>query len=497
MSHSQIQALEAPAGAPQPTALADTRELLWLALPMIGVAISRMAMGFIDFVMVSVLGTTAQAAISPATLFVFALGCLGMGVSQAVQTFVSQSDGRGEQQNCGGYAWATLYIALASTAITAPLILTIDVWFLWLGQLAGHPPEALAQEIAYLEIGLWSIGPMTLCMGLENFFNGIRRPSVTLLAVISSMVANAVGNYLLIYGPHLHWVAGGITWIEIDFPEMGIAGAALATVLAWMLRVLILSAALLSREIDARYNTRRSYAFDSDRLRQIVRVGGPTAVQWLVDIGAWVVFLQVMMPPLGVIPLAASNIAIQFMHLSFMPALGIGQAMTSQVGFAIGAGDPDRAMRRVMIARLLIVGYMSAAAVLFVLAGGPLADLLCFEQDAAVRASVIAAAAAILIWVAAFQVGDALCIVYSFAARGAGDTRVPAILFAWCCWGVFVLGGLLVVKLAPQLGFHGPWMMCTAYILLLGALLMRRFHSQKWRAIRLFEKSASGVAEAT
>ena len=62
----------------QPLALErPTAALLKLAMPIIGLMVSRMAMGFIDFVMVSRLGTDAQAAISPATIFVFALACLG------------------------------------------------------------------------------------------------------------------------------------------------------------------------------------------------------------------------------------------------------------------------------------------------------------------------------------------------------------------------------------------------------------------------------------
>jgi len=72
----------------------QTLVLLRLALPMIGMMVSRLLMTFIDFAMVSVLGTEAQAAISPATIFVFVVGCVGMGIAYAVQTFVSQADGR-------------------------------------------------------------------------------------------------------------------------------------------------------------------------------------------------------------------------------------------------------------------------------------------------------------------------------------------------------------------------------------------------------------------
>jgi MATE family multidrug resistance protein len=93
-----------------------------------------------------------------------------------------------------------------------------------------------------------------------------------------------------------------------------------------------------------------------------------------------------------------------------------------------------------------------------------------------------------LVWVGLFQISDALCITYSFASRGAGDTRVPALLFAICCWVIFVGGGFAITRLAPQWSYHGAWAMCTAYIVVLGFLLWHRFHSQKWRDIRLFDK---------
>lgn len=456
-----------------------TRTLLRLSTPMIGVMLSRMAMGFVDFVMVSHLGTSAQAAISPATLFVFALGCLGMGVAQAVQTFVAQSEGRNEPARCGAFAWQTLYIAAGSAVLTTPLILTLDVWFGGFARWAGHPPDALHEELAYLRVGLWSIVPATLCMGMENFFNGIQRPRVSLIAVLASLGANVVGNYALIFG---HW----------GFPALGIAGAALATVLAWGVRAAVLLIALLHPKIDARYHTRSSWRFDRERFVALLRVGGPTAAQWLIDIGAWVVFQQLMMPRFGTVALAASGIAIQYMHLSFMPGLGIGQALTSQVGFAIGEGRPDRAVQRVYIARRVILGYMALMGAVFLLFGTPLASLMCFEPDAATRAGVVSTAGYVLMWVALFQVSDGLCVTYSFALRGAGDTRAPALLFAWCCWGIFVTGGLSVSYFAPHWGVGGPWAMCTLYIIVLGVLLWRRFHTEEWRRIRLFDGAAGG-----
>jgi MATE family multidrug resistance protein len=91
----------------------------------------------------------------------------------------------------------------------------------------------------------------------------------------------------------------------------------------------------------------------------------------------------------------------------------------------------------------------------------------------------------VLIWCGIWQVFDALCITYSFALRGAGDTRVPTILFAICCWGIFITGGWSISHFAPQLGAPAIWSAGAAYITVLGLLLRRRFQRGAWRSIQL------------
>ncbi len=451
-----------------------TRDLLTLAAPMIGMTVSRMMVGLIDARMVSALGTDAQAAISSTTILLFAISCVGMGMAQSIQTFVSQAEGRGEPHRAGAYAWQALYIGLLTGLVTLPIVVTAPLWMGMIARAGGHAPEVLAQEVAFLSIALFSVAPATACGGLDSFFNGIRRPRIGLVAMLASLVTITVGNYALIFG---HW----------GFPRMGIAGSALATVISWLVRLGFLIVPLFWRDIDARYRTHSAAAPSLNSLRDILRVGWPISVQWLVDIGAWVVFLQFMVPPFGKVEMAAATIAIQYMHLSFMPALGIGMALTTQVGNAIGAGAPDEAVWRVRVARRVIVIYMAIVGVVFLVAGRPLAWLWVDDPDRVMAAAVVAASAAALAWCAVFQAFDALCITYSFALRGAGDTRGPAALFAVCCWGIFVLGGLLASRLAPQWGTHGAWAACALYIIVLGCLLTRRFNSGKWRRVRIFQ----------
>jgi MATE family multidrug resistance protein len=455
-----------------------TLQLLALALPIIAMMVSRMMMGFIDFWMVKYLGTAAQAAISPATMLVFTTACLALGIANSIQTFVSQADGRNEPEVCGSYAWQTLYLAAVSGLVVCPAALTTPVWYGWIAEVASHNAEMAKLEIAYTRIALWSVPFAVLSMGLNAFFMGVQRPRVALFAVILSLIVNATGNYVLIFG-------------KFGFPEMGIAGAALATVIGWAVRAAFLAAAILMPEFDRRFNTRRSLAWSWPKVRGMLRIGGPTAVQWLVDIGSWLVFLSVIMPPYGVKAVAASNVGLQYMHLSFMPAIGIGIALCSQVGFAIGEGRPERAIRQAGVAMRLTGIFMGGVGLLFVLGGYPLMWL--FNKDPA----VIRLGQWVLVGAAIFQIFDAMSITYMNALRGAGDTRWPAVVVFACCWVIFVGGGVLVRRLLPELGLIGPWAMCATYIIVLGLMLRWRWRGGKWRQIRLFKEEADQSVEPT
>ncbi len=451
----------------------EMRRIFAMALPNIGTSVTRMLMGFVDFVMVSLwLGTDAQAAVSPASLMVFAVLCLGNGVAISVTTFASQALGRGQPREAGAFGWQTFYFGIAFGLLTWPSVMLAPLFYHWV----GHPPAVMQAEIDFSTVALWSAAPSAIVWGLDGFFNGVQRPGVSVFSAVAGLCSNAVLNYGFIFG----------AW---GLPRLGIAGVALATVIGWCLRAAILTGMFLSGEFARKYHTREMWRPSRDKIRDMIRIGGPTSVQWLLDIAAWVMFMTIMMGAYGTPAMAATNIGVQFMHVSFMPAVGIGIALTSLVGHAIGQGKPDLAFRRTRAASIMICGYMGAVGLVFWLARAPLMGLLSHDP------AVIELGCTVLIWAAVFQVFDGLGITYASALRGAGDTRWPAGAFLVYCWGVFITGGWLVGRLWPGLGINGPWMMCTLYIVLLGLTLWWRFARGHWKKIRLFEAKAAPGAD--
>ncbi len=466
--------------APDHTLRGEMRGLLILGAPIIGTMLSRMAMGFVDFVMVSRLGTSATAAISPSTLLVFTFMSLGIGMTMSIQTFASQALGRGQPREGAAYAWQTLYLAVFFILL-CPLVSLRTEWF-W--GLIGSEPEVQAIQTAYCRIAFWAVGFSVISFGLEGFFNGIHKTSVPLISALVALVFNVVANWVLIFG-------------KLGFPEMGIRGAAYATVIAWGVRAFMLALVFLSLEFRRTYGTGEQWRPSLDKLRGIFYVGGPTAIQWVLDIGAWFVFLAVLMKDFGTAAMAASNTGLQYMHMAFMPAIGIATALGSMVGRAIGQRKPDLAILQTRACMIVTGVYMGSIGLLFLSARGPLMRLISVvPQTGASDPDVVALGASVLVWAAVFQVFDAAAITHMSALRGAGDTRWPAVFIVLNCWILFIGGGYLAARWAPGWGIHGPWLMCTLYIILYGLVLRWRWRHGAWRKIDLFKDQPPAEAVA-
>ena len=437
--------------------------LIALAAPVIASMISRTVMSWIDFIMVSSLGPEAQAAILPSGIFLFTFIGTGMGLVSSVNTFVSQSLGRGRGEDCASYGWQGVYLSLFVGVVVMPLWFVIEPMF----ALAGHEPTVVAMETAYARIGLWGVGPAIAAMALSNFFTGVHKPSVGLWSAVIANVLNIVGNYLLIFGNH-------------GFPQMGMAGAALSTTIAAFVHMFILIGWMLLPSYRARYNTAHQWQISLRRIRQLIRVGLPAAGQLAVDIGSWGLFTVVLVGRFGTEALAASNVAHKFLEVSFMPVFGLGTALTAAVGHAMGSRNIDLARRLIRWALAMAMTYMGGMALVMVVWRYELESLLTNE------AAVIAWAGPILIFCGIFQLCDALNITLVFGLRGAGDTFVPAVVQVTLAAVVLLVGGAIVITYLPQLNVLGPWLVATVYIALLAVAFSLRYRLGAWQRIDLF-----------
>ena len=439
------------------------REVLKLAYPIMMGYASTTLMYFVDALMVGRLGKTELAAVSTSGVIVFTVIALASGVASCVNTFASQSLGRNRPQDCAAYAWQNAYFAAGSGLLALAFVPTLPWLFAWI----GHSPALQTCEVSYGRIRLGGMGFMVAAWGFCSYFQGVHRPWVATITTLAVNVVNVVANYALIFG---HW----------GFPRMGVAGAAWATIIAAALQCVMLVAVILHPWHARTFGGWDACRFDWAKLKQLVHIGWPAGINFFLDIASWAIFTNFFMGQFGEDAIAGNMVAMQYMHLSFMPAVGLSHATAALVGRYLGQQDVPRAKQRAYAALRLALGYMLFMGVMFYLFRYPMVRL--FNTDP----GVVEVAATILIFAAVFQGFDAFGIVSSGALRGAGDTHWTAAATVLLCWFVFVPGAWFFAYKMPQLGAKGPWFACTAYICLLGTTLFIRFKSERWSKIDIF-----------
>ncbi|HOE66296.1 MAG TPA: MATE family efflux transporter [Candidatus Hydrogenedentes bacterium] len=442
---------------------AGLREVLNMAIPVIVGSFSYTLMGFVDQAMVGRLGSSALAAVGSGGIWAFTVSTFFIGVTSCVATFVSQSRGRGDFESCGRYAWQGIHFSLLTGAIG---------FFCWpisgpLFRSMHHAPDVTAMEIQYFQLRMLGFAFVTWQTALASFFQAVRRPHIPTLTAIASNLVNFALNYALIFG---HW----------GFPAMGIRGSAIATVIALGCQVAMMQALFLGPRHHAEFRTRSSCGLDFQKMRELLRIGWPAGMMFLIDIVNWSVFTSYIVGHFGTTQLAAHNAAMNFMALSFMPAVGLNHAIAPIVGQWIGRGDIARAKARTYTALRLAIGYMTCMGILMGTFGAELIRSVFSVDPEVVRIGKI-----LLVLAALFQAFDAVNITVSGALRGAGDTRWMAVM-SFLGTYLFFLPLALFFAFVMHWQAVGAWIGATAYIIALSGVLFLRFHREKWRHISIF-----------
>lgn len=447
----------------------ELRHIIAMTVPVVLTTSSRALMDVADYVMITFLREPeAQAAILPAQVLMWSYIVLGMALASMVNTFASQSQGRGRPAEASAYGWQSLYLA-AAFALLSVLVLPI------MGPLVrviGHDAGVQARELAYLDIALHTTGPTIAANGLAWFFIAVRRPWVAMWSAMEANVVNIVVSAVLMFG-------------LLGNEPMGIAGAAWGTLAAVCYRTLRLILTLLAPACARAFSSRTTWRPSWARMRDLIRVGLPFALQTVSEVIVWAIFVNVLVGrTFGTAHLIATNAAWQYMRIAFLPSMGVGQALTALVGNSIGAGDRGRARRETFVATLITVGYMGSLSVIYALFGGELIGL--FNSDP----EVMRIGRGVMICAAVFQLFDAMSITYSAALRGAGDTFVPSIVFTISNWVVIVGGGWCAATYYPEWGSIGPWAASAALFFFAAMYFLWRWRCGAWEKIELFRDAA-------
>jgi len=458
-------------GSLSKTRKGDLRLMLLIAGPNIMSTVAETCLSMVDFLIVSQLGATAQAAVSSAGIVFFTAFGFLLGILLCITTMVSQSLGALRKQDCATYAWQGIWLSIPAALVGLALWPIVPAIF----EAIGHDPIVQRMETQYMQIRLLSFGAAGCSVALGCYFNGIHFPRQNAVSVVGANVLNGFLSYGLVLGK----------W---GLPEMGVAGAAWGTVIATTVRMGWLWLAMCFGRHADEFQSRRAWRFNWEKMRRLIWIGLPSGAAIMLDIGGWAGFMAFIIGKFGTAHLAATATCWRFTEMSFMPAIGIGAAVTTMIGKSIGEGRIGEARRRAALGTRINMVYMGAMGVVFITFGRSLLRLFTDNPE------VIAVGSELLIFAAIFQLFDAVAITYSHALRGAGDTHWPAFVGAMESWIIMIGGGYWIATAHPELGSRGPWAFAALFVLVIGVTLWYRWRQGRWERFDIIGKETQPMA---
>ena len=361
------------AGGPEKSPLV---EMLTVAAPVVATMSSYTAMQFVDALMVGKLGPDPVyiAAQGNGMVWSFVPVSGMMGLLTVVNTFVSQNFGAGKAERGPQYAWAALWMSLISwLVIMLPFAAVIGYAFSYIHTDA----ELVRLETAYARIMIVGSIATVAARSVAQFFYGMHRPAIVMISAITANLVNLFLAAILLFGPTPpaktgHGVIDGFFELNaaiagaLGIPAMGVTGAALGTVIATCVEFILPMALFLSPRYAREYGTRKGWRFSAAHARDIVKIGWPGAMMFVNEIVCWAYLMSALVGHFGKEANSAGWIALRYMHIAFMPAIGLSIAVTAQVGKCMGMGRPDLAANRAWLGLALNMTYMCTCGVLMV-----------------------------------------------------------------------------------------------------------------------------------
>lgn len=443
------------------------REVLALAWPLFLSYGSATILQFIDRMFLTWYSPEGMAATAPSGMLAFTIQALFLGLVGYAATFVAQYTGAGRPRQAVAAVWQAVYLAVLASLLILPLGAVGGTIFRW----AGHDPALQPLERAFFAIFVYGAFPFIASSALSAYFIGLGQTRVVLWVNVTAAAVNIALDYLLIFG---HWGA----------PELGVPGAALASVCAQSVALVILAVAFWRAARP--YYPEGAWRLDRALTARLLRYGSASGLQFMLDILAWTVFLM-LVGRLGAVPLGATNIAFQLNSIAFFPVLGIALAASTLVGQYLGRNLPALADRAVWSGLHLGLYFTLVLAVLYLAIPHWLTAPFALRASAAftpVRAETIV----ILRFVAAYCLFDVGNLVFAAALKGAGDTVFVMFLSTGIMATVMLVPTLLWCVQPGGPGIYGAWAFLTAAVCLLSLAFLTRYLRGHWREMRVIER---------
>ncbi|MHB9293508.1 MATE family efflux transporter [Hollandina sp. SP2] len=433
---------------------ADLFRLLW---PLILEQVLNVTIGIADTVMVSTVGETAVSGVSLVdainVLLVIAFGSLSTGGSVVVSQYI----GRRDLKNASRASKQLMYVSLWVSLIIMGL--TLLSYRLLLGLIYGHiAPEVLAAAEIYFWISALGYPFLAIYTAGASLFRSMGNSRITMLVALLVNGLNIGGNALLIFGF-----------------QMGVAGAAIATLVSRAAAAVVLSILLISRQ--ARPVSLAGIAktpIDLAMIRRILNIGVPSGLEnSMFQIGKLLV--SRLVSTFGTPSIAANAITSSIGSFIYMPGQGFGMAILILVGQCVGARDYRGAKVYTKKLMYLAYGVLIFLNLLIFLCMEPLVSCFSLSDEAHALTKQFLSVHCIsssIAWPLSFALPNAL--------RAAGDARYCMILASVSMFTVRLSLSYILASVFG-LGAVGIWFGMAGDFLVRGTCYTWRWLHGRWQ----------------
>jgi MATE family multidrug resistance protein len=434
-------------------------ELMRIALPMVVSQGTFAVMIFTDRYFMSQIDAIHMAAALGGGVAAFFSFCFFSGVLSYSNAMAAQYLGAGEHAKCP----KVVTQGMIMVALSTPLLALVTYLVAGIFSVMDHQPEQVELERTYYILLMLGAVVTLAKICISSYFAGIGRSKVVMICDVCGLVVNVPLCYAMVFG-------------KFGFPEMGIAGAAVSTIVATLFAFLLFVFYYFRKEHRLSFYVNDSFALDWSILRRFTRLGFPSGLELFLNVAAFNLFL-LMFQSYGVVQGAAAAIVFNWDVLSFIPMMGLNIGVISLIGRFVGARDMERTNEVISAGFILGLSYSAILAILYVTFRYALVDM--FEPPIGDFSEIRELSAFMMIGLSSYAMADAIILVSGGVLRGAGDTRWLMIASVSLHWAMLVAQYFIINVF--EYGPRASWMAFVVMLLVIAIVYGLRLWGGKWR----------------
>ena len=419
--------------------------------------------GFIDSLMVSSLGPYSVAAVGLTTQPKF----VGLAMFTAISVSVSAIVARRRGENNRMAAHDTLVTALVVVAIASILMSSLFVWFAEpIIRLCGSSSQTHTEATLYFRIIMGGIIFNCIQTCINSAQRGAGKTRITMVTNLVSSGVNVLFNYILISG-------------KFGFPALGIKGAAIATVMGTAMGCFMSIKSLFKKDgfLSIKYIFQEKIRPRLESLKKIIYFGYSIFIeQVLLRVG--LMATAIMAADMGDYEMAAHQVAMHILSLSFSFGEGLQSASVALIGRSLGAKDKELAKEYGKTCQF-IGGIITIVLAISFMCGAKGIMNMFFREERIIKIGMYLTW--VIIPVVLFQIRQ---IVYMGCLRGAGDTAFTALVSVISVSVVRTTVSYMCAYIIG-LGIVGVWLGIFADQFVRFLASRKRFKSGKWTEIKI------------